>query len=400
MKNIYKHVLRALLFVLLSTQLASAQSTDGFYPAPSNINGAEYPKISGDNRVMVRLSAPNATKVQVNLGKPDEMVDLVKDSIGNWTGITPPVKPGFRTYFFIVDGTPVNDPGSDFCYDSFRLVSGIDIPTPGEDFYLVKNVPHGDIRQNCYYSEVTGKWRSIFVYTPPDYETNVTKRYPVLYALHGMSENETSWWKQGHLNFIMDNLIAEGKVEPMIVVMEWGVAVDKNEPAQAFVFAPKPGVRPDFKPFLKSAETLEQVFVKELIPHVDSYYRVKPGRENRAMAGLSLGGFHTMLVGLNHPELFSSYGFFSAAIIGGIMDDPKTAFKGVFADAAVFNSKVKVMWFGAGTEEKIFHDMATDARKKLTDLGIKSTFYESPNTEHEWLTWRRDLYQFAPLLFK
>ena len=248
---------------------------------------------------------------------------------------------------------------------------------------------------------MTGKWRSIFVYTPPDYEANVTKKYPVLYALHGMSENETSWWKQGHLNFIMDNLIAEGKVTPMIVVMEWGVATDKNAPPQpAFPEGGPPRARFDNSVFIKSAQTLEQVFVKELIPHIDSYYRVKPGRENRAMAGLSLGGFHTLIIGLNHPELFSSFGFFSAAIIGGIMDDPKTAFKGVFADAAAFNSKVKVMWFGAGTEEKIFHDMATDARKKLTDLGIKSTFYESPGTAHEWLTWRRDLYQFAPLLFK
>jgi enterochelin esterase-like enzyme len=401
MKNSVRISIYNFFFWLLSCQLAGAQSTDSFYPASTNLNGAEYPKISGDNRVMVRLLAPKATKVQVGLGEPGKMFDLVKDTTGNWTGITPPVSPGFHPYFFFVDGTPVNDPGSDFYYAGFRPISGIDIPTPGEDFYLIKNVPHGDIRQNSYYSEVTGKWRKIFVYTPPDYEANVSKKYPVLYVLHGMSENETSWWKQGHLNFIMDNLIAEGKVTPMIVVMEWGVAADKNAPPQTPVpVARVPGVRPDFKPLLKSAETLEQVFVKNLIPHIDSYYRVKTGRENRAMAGLSLGGFQTFMIGINHKELFSSYGFFSPAIIGGIMDDPKTAFNGVFADSVSFNSEVKVMWFGAGTEEKQFHDMVTDAREKLKALGIKSTFYESPGTGHEWLTWRRDLYQFAPLLFK
>lgn len=398
MKNSFRNSIYNIFLCLLFSQFAGAQTTDGFYPASTNLNGAEYPKISSDNRVMLRLSAPKATKVQVGLGEPGKMVDLIKDTAGIWTGITPPVSPGFHPYLFTVDGTPVNDPGSDFYYAGYRPISGIDIPTPGEDFYLIKNVPHGEISENWYYSDETGKWRRIYIYTPPDYQAKVTKKYPVLYALHGMSENETSWWKQGHLNFIMDNLIAEGKVTPMIVVMEWGVAVDKNAPPQAAARAP--GARPDNAGLLKSAATLEQIFVKELIPHIDSYYRVKPGRENRAMAGLSLGGFQTFMIGINHPELFSSYGFFSAAIIGNIMSDPKTAFHGVFADAASFNNKIKVMWFGAGTAEIRFHDMATDARKKLTNLGIKSTFYESPGTAHEWLTWRRDLYQFAPLLFK
>lgn len=401
MKKINTILSFCITVTLLSVVQVNAQKADVFVSASTNLNGSEYPKISGDNRVMVRISAPKATKVQVNLGEGGKLTDLVKDTTGTWTGITPPVKPGFRPYFFIVDGTPVNDPGSDFYYAGFKPTSGIDIPSPGEDYYLPKNVPHGDIRQNTYYSDITGNWRKIFVYTPPDYEKNVSKKYPVLYLLHGMSENETSWWKQGHVNFIMDNLIAEGKATPMIIVMEWGVAVDKNDPPQPAAPAPRvPGGRPDFKPFMKSAETLENVFVKELIPHIDSYYRVKPGRDNRVMAGLSLGGFHSMIIGLNHPDLFSSYGFFSAAIIGGIMDDPKTAFKGVFTDAASFNKNTKVMFFGAGTAEKQFHDMATDAIGKLNNLGIKTTFYESPGTEHEWLTWRRDLYQFAPLLFK
>jgi enterochelin esterase-like enzyme len=424
MNDSIKHLLQGLAFLILVTQFSVAQTTDDFKPATTNLAGSEYPKVSSDGRVMVRLVLPDAAKVQVRIGM-GQTVDLVKDEQGVWTATTPPVSPGFNPYSFIVDGIQVTDPGSDLYYSSSRPTSGIDIPSPGEDFFLLKNVPHGDMREHWYYSDITGKWRRIYVYTPPDYEKDVNAKFPVLYILHGMGENETSWWKQGHLGYIMDNMLAEGKITPMIVVMEWGVANDKNAPspaapqaqaappAQRSAAQPAPqqgdqgatrGAAPAGAPggasFITSANTLEQVFVKELIPHIDSYYRVKPGRENRAMAGLSLGGFQTLIIGLNHPELFSSYGFFSAAIIGGLLDDPKTAFNGIFADAASFNSRTKVMFFAAGTAEQQFHDMATDAITKLNALGIKTIFYESPNTQHEWLTWRRDLYQFAPRLFK
>ena len=148
------------------------------------------------------------------------------------------------------------------------------------------------------------------------------------------------------------------------------------------------------------AETLEQVYIKEIIPNIDLSYRTIPKRESRAMAGLSMGGMQTMLIGMNHLELFSCYGFFSGAIMGGIMDDPKSAFNGVFADAKVFNEKVKLMWFGAGSGETQFVKMVDDTKKKLADLGIKSTSYISQGTFHEWHTWRRHLNEFAPLLFK
>ena len=150
----------------------------------------------------------------------------------------------------------------------------------------------------------------------------------------------------------------------------------------------------------KMAETLEQVYIKEIIPNIDLSYRTIPKRESRAMAGLSMGGMQTMLIGMNHLELFSWYGFFSGAIIGGIMDDPKSAFNGVFADAKAFNEKVKLMWFGAGSGETQFVKMVDDTKKKLSDLGIKSTSYISQGTFHEWHTWRRHLKEFAPLLFK
>jgi len=193
------------------------------------------------------------------------------------------------------------------------------------------------------------------------------------------------------MSFILDNLIAEKKAVPMIVVMDNGYATAKNAAAATSGFS--------MRDMTKMAETLEQVYIKEIIPNIDLSYRTIPKRESRAMAGLSMGGMQTMLIGMNHLELFSWYGFFSGAILGGIMDDPKNAFNGAFADAKAFNEKVKLMWFGAGSGETQFVKMVDDTKKKLADLGIKSTSYISQGTFHEWHTWRRHLNEFAPLLF-
>jgi enterochelin esterase family protein len=394
MVRLFKQSCGSLLILLVFSQLAVGQKDTGFKPVASNIQGAEFPKISADNSVYVRLKAPDATKVQVQGGdglcpKP---LELVKDSAGNWNGIIQKAGPGFHYYWFIVDGVRVNDPGSDTYFGYGRPTGGIEIPVAGEDFFYAKSVPHGDVNEHWYYSDITGKWRRAFVYTPPDYEKNFSKRYPVLYLLHGAGENERGWSLQGHMSFIMDNLIADKKAVPMIVVMDNGYATAKDATATSQGFS--------VKDMTKMAETLEQVYIKEIIPEMDSFYRTLPARESRAMAGLSIGGLQTMLIGLNHLELFSHYGFFSAAIIGNIMDDPKTVFKGAFSDAASFNKKVKVLWFGAGSGEAQFVNMMNDSRKKLDELGIKSTGYISQGTFHEWHTWRRDLKEFAPLLFK
>ncbi|WP_051041039.1 alpha/beta hydrolase-fold protein [Fibrisoma limi] len=383
---------RPLLLLGLLPALGWAQSATGdFQPASSNLSGAEYPKISADARVSVRLKAPDATKVQVQGGDglQKDPLDLVKDAEGNWNGTIPSAGPGFHYYWFIVDGVRVNDPGSDAYLGYGRPTSGIEIPTPNEDFHLLKAVPHGSVREHWYQSNITSKWRRAFVYTPPGYDENPKKRYPILYLLHGAGENERGWSLQGHMSAILDNLIAEKKATPMIVVMDNGYALVPNEaPANT------PG------DMVKRAATLEQVYLKEIIPTMETAYRTLPGRENRAMAGLSMGGLQTMLIGMKHVDLFSHYGFFSGAIFGDMLADPKTAFNGAFADAKAFNNKVKVLWFGAGSEEKRFVEMAADACKKLGDLGIKSTYYESPGTYHEWHTWRRCLHEFAPLLFK
>ena len=382
----------ALIFVL--SQPLTGQTDTGFIPAGSNIQGSEFPKISSDNSVCFRLRAPEAIKVQVQGGdglcpKP---LDMTKDTSGNWNIIIPNAGPGFHYYWFIVDGVRVNDPGSDTYHGYGRPTGGIEVPVPGEDFFHPKNIPHGDVREHWYYSEITGKWRRSFVYTPPEYDKFPERRYPVLYLLHGAGENERGWSKQGHMSFIMDNLISEKKAVPMIVVMDNGYATPKDATASAAGAATKDRSR--------MAETLGQVYIKEIIPETDSYYRTVPKREFRAMAGLSMGGMQTMFIGLNHIDLFSYYGFFSGAIMGGIMDDPKTAFNGVFANPVSFNNKVKLMWFGAGSGETQFVKMVNDTKQKLEGLGIKPVTYISQGTFHEWHTWRRHLNEFAPLLFR
>jgi enterochelin esterase family protein len=394
MKNLINQTF-AILFILgIFSQLAVGQKDFGFKPAASNIQGSDFPKISLDNSVYVRLRAPEAVKVQVQGGDGlcSKPLDLVKDTAGNWNGIIPSAGPGFHYYWFIVDGLRVNDPGSDTYHGYGRPTGGIEIPVAGEDFFLAKNVPHGDVREHWYYSDITGKWRRAFVYTPPDYEKNSKKRYPVLYLLHGAGENERGWSLQGHMSFIIDNLLAEKKAVPMIVVMDNGYATAKDATASPTGFSTRNMSR--------TAETLEQVYIKEIIPNIDLSYRTIPKKESRAMAGLSMGGMQTMQIGMNHLETFSYYGFFSGGIMRGIMDDPKTAFNGAFADAAAFNKKVKLLWFGAGSEETPLIKMMNDSRKKLEDLGIKSSSYISQGTFHEWHTWRRDLNEFAPMLFK
>ena len=381
-----------LFFALLCANSVVAQSNATFVTAASNIPGAEYPKISDDLRVSLMVKAPEAKKVQLagSLLPSSDPVDFQKDAEGNWTLITPSIVPGFHYYWFLIDGVRVNDPGCDTYWGWARPTSGIEIPTKGEDFFMPKNVPHGDVREHWYFSEITGKWRRAFVYTPPEYETNYDKKYPILYLLHGSGENERGWSKQGFMSFIMDNLIAEKKAVPMVVVMDNGYATAKDTTAY------------NLDPSSRNSRSvvLEDVYKKEIIPSVESFYRIKPGKENRAMAGLSMGGGQTAYIGFNNPELFSSLGFFSAGgVSADVLNDPN-AYGGLFSDKASFNSKIKVLWFGAGTEEPSLITRYATLKGDFEKAGIKAVFYESEGTAHEWHTWRRSLNEFAPLLFK
>jgi enterochelin esterase-like enzyme len=371
-----------------------SESGDEAKPASTNIGNAAYPRVHLDRRVTFRLQAPDAKKVQVftnyGLGSGGPW-DMTRGEDGFWTLTSPPVVPGFHYYALIVDGVRVNDPASDTFFGTGRPTSGLEIPEAGVDFYHAKDVPHGEVRSRWYKSTVTGQTRLIMVYTPPGYDAGREKRYPVLYLQHGGGEDETGWTRQGHANFILDNLIAAGKAKPMIVVMEKGYATRAG--AAAVPAASGGPGRFDFSAF-------EDVVLKDLIPMIDSTYRTIPHRDQRAIAGLSMGAGQAMRIGLTHLDIFSAVGAFSG---GAGNADPKAAFGGVFADPEGFDKKVSLLYLHCGT-------VGLDARirggskalsEALQKAGAKNlVFRDAPGLGHEWQTWRYALYDFAPRLFQ
>jgi enterochelin esterase family protein len=391
---------KGLLFLLLSAGMCWGQASGTFQPATTNVPGAAYPRIDADSRIEFRLKAPDAQKVQVQVGGVPA-IDMIKGADGVWSVITPPIVSGFHYYYFIIDGVQVNDPASHAYYGVSKDSGGIEVPEKGAEFYHVQDVPHGEVREHWYHSSVTDSWRRVFIYTPPGYDKNLKTRYPVLYLQHGGGEDETGWVKQGYANFILDNLIAEGKAKPMIIVMSSGNARRAGEPDRPV--GPPPGASAAPRAVPSGPSAFEDDMIKVIIPMIDSNYRTISDRDHRAMAGLSMGGMQTFQVTMNHLNEFSYIGGFSGGGggFGGGAFDPKTAANGVYADAASFNKKVHLLWIGVGTAEPdrmrsgilAFHE-------GLVKAGINVIFYESPGTAHEWQTWRRDLSLFAPLLFQ
>jgi enterochelin esterase family protein len=389
-----------MLFALIAT-LSRGQEPDTFQPPSSNVPNAEYPRIDAESHVQFRIKAPDATKVQVQVGALPA-IDMVKGVDGFWTVTTPPIVPDFHYYYFNIDGVTVNDPATRAYFGVNKDSGGIEVPEKGTDFYQPTNVPHGEIRERWYHSSVTGSWRRVFIYTPPGYERDASTRYPVLYLQHGGGEDETGWIRQGHANFILDNLIAQGKAKPMLIVMSYGYAwrAGTVPPEKAPFGSPAFG-----KIMLAQTLAFEDDLVRVVIPMIDSNFRTAADRDHRAMAGLSMGGMQTFQITTDHLELFSYIGGFSGAgtgfIFGDNKFDQKTAFNGVFANPAEFNKRVRLLWLGVGTAEpERMHSGIVALRDALTQAGVKVTFYESPGTAHEWQTWRRDLNLFAPLLFQ
>jgi enterochelin esterase-like enzyme len=367
-------------------------------PSPTAIAGQEYPKIHPDGKVTFRLKAPEATKVELNYGKPHPME---KDAEGVWSITFGPISLGFHYYTFLVDGANVCDPACETYYGMGRMASGIEIPTPGEDWWQTKDVPHGEVRERRYFSKTTQSWRRIFVYTPPNYDADAAARYPVLYLQHGGGEDERGWPVQGHVADIMDNLIAGKKAQPMLIVMERGYARRPGDPPNP-TRPPSGGgaMPPDFS---RMFSALEEVFVNDLIPFIDKTYRTKTEREHRAMAGLSMGGMQTYTIGLKHLDKFAWLGGFSGGGggFGGGSFDPKTAHGGVMADAQAFNDRVRLLYLSIGTDEgDRFYNSIKGYRDALGAAGVRTAYYESPGTKHEWHTWRRSLHDFAPRLFQ
>lgn len=388
--------MKTLAFLLLGCGVCWGETVDECRPSTLNIPGASYPCVYPDHRATFRLLAPDARKVQLRVGKD---FDMAKGEDGAWTVTTTPLVEGFHYYSLVVDGVTMADPATGTFFGSGWENSAIEVPEPADvDYYFPRDVPHGQVSQRWYHSKVTGKWRRCYVYTPPDYDAGKT-RYPVLYLLHGWGEDQTGWHVQGHADLILDNLIAAKKAKPMVIVMDNLNAAKPGEDGSIFFarWLRPPSAEPRRGLAGFTGATFTEMMLNDLVPMVEKTYRVLPGRENRAMAGLSMGGMQTFLTTLSNLDKFAYIGGFSGSTGGRGGFDPKTSSNGVFANADAFNKKVKLLFLGIGSTEgpgaKAFSD-------QLTQAGIRNVYFESPGTAHEWLTWRRCLDDFAPRLFK
>lgn len=382
-----KRLLTALFLSVFIAGNTHAQSptevVEDFKPSSVNQAGKEYPQVNSEGRVRVQVAAPDANYVQLDIG--GVKYDLKKDDNGLWTGESARQDEGFHYYQLNIDGASVPDPGSLYFYGASRWGSGIEIPAGDQDFYAVKDVPHGQVREQIYFSKTTNSMRRCFIYTPPSYGQDASKRYPVLYLQHGGGENETGWSTQGHANLIMDNLIAEGKAVPFIIVMDNGAwTMPKGERPAAGNWPPKGW-----------ADGFMNTLLNDVIPMVDANYLTIADPEHRAMAGLSMGGMQTRVITLAHPEKFSYVGMFSGGSI--TTDDLK--------DSPDFSKNIKLVFVSYGSREiengrTGFGGDPKANTEALKEAGMNTHFYVSPLTAHEWQSWRRGLHEFAPLIFK
>jgi enterochelin esterase-like enzyme len=383
-----KRYINGLVFLLVFSvsfclaQIDQPAITEDFQPSTLNQPGQQYPQVNSQGYVRFRIVAPLAQSVSASLGGRGG-TPLTKAADSTWIGITAkPEDKGFHYYHLTIDGGVFNDPGTLNFYGSTRWESGVEVPAPDQDFYGLKDVPHGQVEQILFPSKSTNTIRRAFVYTPPEYDKDQATRYPVLYLQHGWGEDETAWSNQGHANLIMDNLIAEGKIKPFLIVMTYGMT---NE----IKFG---GLRNfDIKPF-------QTVLVDELIPYIDAKFRTLSDRDHRAMAGLSMGGMETKTITLGNLDKFAYIGLFSGGTFS--MDDVNKT--------PGFKEKVKLVFVSFGSREienrgnrpNMWGGDPKANADTLKQAGINSVFYVSPNTAHEFLSWRRSLHEFAPMLFK
>jgi enterochelin esterase-like enzyme len=351
-------------------------------PASSNIRSSQYPQILADHRVIFRVKAPDAQKVQIDLGKK---YDMAKDTGGYWLVTTDSISEGFHYYSLLIDGVAVADPSSESFYGMGRMASGIEIPFTGGNYYALRNVPHGDIRIKKYFSSVTNSWRQFYIYTPPGYDANINDKYPVLYILHGGGEDERGWATQGKTNLILDNLIAEKKAKPMLVVMP-----DANISAGGF----------SGDAIENSLLRFEREMKQVIIPFVEKNYRTLNDANSRALAGLSLGGLHTLYTGFNNTDMFSSLGVFSSGWILPMLDKTaNTQYSFIKSNESTINKNLKSLWIAMGGKEDIAYKNCQIMMAKFDEMGIKYTYSEYPGG-HTWPVWRNNLYNFAQVLFK
>lgn len=373
--NMKKTVFFILLVIVITGKICMAQTQqpdiiNDFKPSALNQPGQEYPQVNSQGYARFHIMAPHAQSVVVSLGLGGTRggTPLTKTEDGTWVGVTAgPLEEGFHYYHLTVDGGVFNDPGTLNFYGSTRWESGIEIPAHDEDFYALKDVPHGKVQQILFPSKSTNTSRRAFVYTPPSYDKDKSKKYPVLYLQHGWGEDETAWSNQGRANLIMDNLIANGKIKPFIIVMTYGMTNDV-----------KMGGMRNFK-----IDAFQTVLIDELIPYIDNNFRTLSDQANRAMGGLSMGGMETKTITLARPDVFSHYALLSGGTYS--LEDIKD------------KSKVKLIFLSCGSFENA--EGVRKAAAALKDAGINAVSYVSENTRHEFQTWRRSLLELAPLLF-
>jgi enterochelin esterase family protein len=350
-------------------------------PAPAPIIS---PEVGADKKVTVRFRDPNAKEVFF-AREGTQRVAMTKDEQGVWSVTTDSLEPDYYGYSFVADGVALIDPANPLMKPNLLSTqSMVHVPGPSTLPWETNNVPHGAVHHHFYHSDVVGDDRDFYVYTPPGYDPTAKKLYPVLYLLHGFSDDASGWTAVGRANVILDNLIAENKAKPMLIVMTLGYG------APEIVSRVTTGMRdPNLR--MKNMDKYRDALFQEVIPAVEKTYRASKDRNMRAIAGLSMGGAESLYTGLNAINRFSYIGAFSA---GGLGDDFNTAFPGLDDKA---NSQLHLLWVACGTEDRLI-----DANRKFLDwLSSKSIHFtriETPGM-HTWMVWRRNLAAFAPLLF-
>ncbi len=395
MKTIISGLILMAAFPVIAQTNAPAGAT---HPSPYNFAGVQYPRIEADGRVTFHFNAANAQKVQISIVSTN--FDMVKGDDGVWTYTTAPQAPGYHNYWYLVDGSLVLDPNVETFVGYGHMCNGFEVPDPEGGFYELKDVPHGNLLLKDYYAKTLNAWHRVFVYTPPGYEANASTRYPVLYLQHGGGEDRRVWIEMGRANAILDNLLAEGKVKPLIVVMETSVAPGPRGggPGRGAGAGRGQVAGATNTPAARGAGGLrgggfnvsafEHLLIDDLIPYIDANFRTLADQPHRAMAGLSMGGMQTHQITMAHLDTFSHIGLFSGGSIA----------TNEIKDVSDFKQKVKVLFASCGSLERPAALQAS--HEALDQIGVKNTVYVSPGTAHEWQTWRRSLYQFAPLLFR
>ena len=383
---------RKVIIVLLITIVLNGicfaqmeQSPADSQPSSLNISGQQYPRIDSERRAIFRIHAPQAQSIRVSLGR----TALTKGEDGYWTGTTGPLDPGFHYYQLIIDGVSVSDSATELFYGTGKMSSAIEVPEPGVDFHLVKDVPHGDIRTDRYYSKQTGTWRRFYIYTPPDYDTDINKKYPVLYIQHGAGEDERCWGAQGRLDIILDNLIAEGKTTPMLVVMTNEYIV--NDMGGGY----------NTEPFNRFMDLFKNELFDTIIPYVETNYRALSDRENRSIAGLSMGGGFAFRIGMLNTDKFAWIGVFSSSAFrgqGGDIFDAEGQIPGIFTNPEKFNKAMKLLYISTGQQDHSF-EYTQKAAATFKEKGLNVEYATFPGA-HEWHVWRKALHDFAPRIFK